>query len=63
MYGETFYGLHTAQHQWQWSKCSFKSRKYIQKKKLIFAYTNIYDDAWRYLLNKNRKKEKQTICV
>ena len=37
MYGETFYGLHTAQHQLQWGKIkilksSFKSREYIQKK-------------------------------
>ena len=37
MYGETFYGLHTAQHQLQWSQIkirmrSFKSNENIHKK-------------------------------
>ena len=34
MYGEAFYGFHTAQRQLQWSKHnSFKSRNYIQNEK------------------------------
>ena len=36
MYGETFYGLHTAQHQLQWrqikNKSSFKTNKKIHEK-------------------------------
>ena len=37
MYGETFYGRHTAQHQLQWSQIkirneSFKSNENIHKK-------------------------------
>ena len=37
MYGETFYGRHTAQHQLQWSQIkykisSFKSNEHILKK-------------------------------
>ena len=37
MYGETFYGRHTAQHQLQWRQnkrmSSFKSNENIQNKK------------------------------
>ena len=43
MYGETFYGRHTAQHQLQWRQIkikvsSFKSNENIHKKKVGSYY-------------------------
>ena len=43
MYGETFYGRHTAQHQLQWSQIkirngSFKSNENIHKKEDVSYY-------------------------
>ena len=32
MYGETFYGRHTAQHQLQWSQIKIRNFKYLTDK-------------------------------
>ena len=61
MYGETFYGRHTAQHQLQWSNKNQKWDPLRAMKTLIRRFLYFIHVVSFYITNKlkNKKKKKK----